>query len=76
MSTVSADRLIDVRELAALIHRSPSSIWRDAAAGLLPAPILVGKRGKRWRLSDVERWLRAGCPKPASEGDGECPTVA
>ncbi|NLE38405.1 MAG: hypothetical protein GX621_10310 [Pirellulaceae bacterium] len=30
-------------------------------AGKLPSPVRVG-RGLRWRVSEIDAWLAAGCP--------------
>ncbi len=50
-------RLLTDRELADLFGCSRASIWRWLKAGKLPAPITVGDRSKRWRQSDVERFI-------------------
>jgi predicted DNA-binding transcriptional regulator AlpA len=56
-----APLVVDVRGLAVLLSRSETSLDRDDAAGRLPKPIRIG-RAKRWLISDIELWLRHGCP--------------
>ncbi len=53
--------LIDIHTLAALLTRSVASLERDQAAGRLPAPVRIGG-SKKWRRSDIEAWVAAGCP--------------
>jgi predicted DNA-binding transcriptional regulator AlpA len=53
--------LLDIHTLAALLTRSVASLERDQAAGRLPAPVRIG-RSKKWRRSDIEAWVAAGCP--------------
>jgi predicted DNA-binding transcriptional regulator AlpA len=53
--------LIDLRELSRLLDRSRASIARDVTAGRLPTPVRIG-RSTRWRLSEIELWIAAGCP--------------
>jgi predicted DNA-binding transcriptional regulator AlpA len=53
------DALIDIRELSILLHRSPSSIWRDLPKGLLPKPIKVG-HSTRWRAGDARAVMKGG----------------
>ncbi len=55
-----ADRLIDARAVARLLDISDRSVWKMAAAGKLPAAVRVG-RSVKWRLSDIEGFIRAGC---------------
>lgn len=53
-----APRMINVREVAAILSISTRSVWRLVAAGELPQPIRFG-RNVRWRLEDVEAWIEA-----------------
>ena len=46
---------------AALIGVSARTWRRWHSAGLVPAPVRVG-RSVRWRVDEIVRWLRAGCP--------------
>jgi predicted DNA-binding transcriptional regulator AlpA len=53
--------LINCRELSRLLGRSRASIARDVAARRVPPPVRIG-RATRWRLSEIELWIAAGCP--------------
>ena len=50
-------KLLTEPELRAILSISRSSVHRLARAGVLPRGIRIGKRGIRWRLRDIERWL-------------------
>jgi excisionase family DNA binding protein len=47
--------------VAALLKVSPRTVYRLNDGGQLPAPIRLGKT-KRWRVTELEAWLRAGAP--------------
>ena len=49
---------IDVRTLAGMLGVDRSTVWRKAAAGLLPRPVKVAGL-TRWRLADIEAVLAA-----------------
>lgn len=49
--------LIDVRVIANLYGCSPNTIWRWAAAGVIPKPIKVSSQQTRWRVGDVRQAL-------------------
>ena len=51
--------LLDAREVGAMANKSRTSIWRDVNAGYLAIPVSVGKRSKRWRVSDVRTYIGA-----------------
>jgi excisionase family DNA binding protein len=53
--------LLDVRAVAALLDCSPRHIYRLADAGRMPRPVRLGAL-VRWRRSDLDGWLAAGCP--------------
>ena len=53
--------LVDINRLAVLLGRSVASLERDQSAGRLPAPLRIGG-SKKWRLSDIQAWVAAGCP--------------
>lgn len=57
----SASLLVDIKTLSILLDRSVSALERDQAAGRLPPHLKVGS-SKRWRRSDIETWVAAGCP--------------
>lgn len=51
------EKLITNKELAAMIGVVPKTIRAMVARGQLPAPIPLGPRCHRWRLSEVMRHL-------------------
>ena len=53
------ERLLDIREVARLLDVSACSVRYWSTKGLIPAPIRVGERALRWRLSEVLEWLRS-----------------
>lgn len=53
--------LIDIKALAALLSRSVPSLRRDDAVGRLPIALRLSG-SKRWRYSEIVRWVEAGCP--------------
>ena len=63
--TVSDDlRLLNVRELAAMLGIHERTCWRLAGLaedghGNFPKPLRIGPKTVRWRLSDVEAYLAA-----------------
>lgn len=58
--------LIAVKELAVMLQIAERTVWRLNSAKKLPKPIRLG-RSVRWRRSDIEAWLQAGCPKNSNE---------
>jgi excisionase family DNA binding protein len=53
--------LYDVRTVAKLLDCSVRHIYRLADGGRMPPPLKLGAL-VRWRRSDIEQWLGAGCP--------------
>jgi len=53
--------LVTPDQLAVWLQVSKRSLWRLKSAGQLPAPIRL-RKAVRWRVSDIEDWLAAGCP--------------
>lgn len=49
--------VINVREVAELLGVNARTIWRMTQRGELPAPIRLGDRVVRWRLSDLREHL-------------------
>lgn len=49
--------VVTVREVAELLGVNPRTIWRLSARGEIPAPIRLGDRVVRWRLSDLREHL-------------------
>src|SRR5689334_20649504 len=56
--------MVDVNGLAVLLSRSPASLFRDDAAGRIPAALRIGG-SKRWRYADVVAWVEMNCPSRA-----------
>ena len=54
--------LLNAREAAALCTMSESYFYRLNRKGLVPKPVRAGNM-RRWRRSDLARWVAAGCPK-------------
>lgn len=50
--------LLTIKETAALLHVSVSTLRRMWADGLAPKPIRLGRRGLRWRRTDIEDFIR------------------
>lgn len=53
--------LIPPCEVAHLLGISVRTLWRLLAAGEVPEPVRL-RKAVRWRRSDIEAWLVAGCP--------------
>lgn len=56
----TADRLIDVNAVAALLDVSDRTVWKWSYAGKLPAPLRIG-RSVKWRASDISRFIELAC---------------
>lgn len=57
------EQLLDVRAMAEMLRVSRRSVWAWSSSGRLPAPLRIGHRAVRWRLSDIRDWLERGCPR-------------
>lgn len=64
MSQLSDVAAINVQELAKLLGVNPRTIWRLAQRGDIPAPIRLGDRIVRWRLSDIREYLDSKTASP------------
>jgi excisionase family DNA binding protein len=60
----AATVLLDARAVAALLACSRRHLYRLVDAGRMPSPLHVGHL-VRWRRSDLDEWLAAGCPSTA-----------
>lgn len=57
------ERLIDAHTFAKILDVSLRTIRAMDARGEIPSRVpLINRRLVRWLLSDVNAWLRAGCP--------------
>lgn len=61
---------ISVETLAEMLDISPRSVWRRLSCGEMIEPVRIGT-SVRWRLSDAEAWVAAGCPTPVSDWKGK-----
>ena len=53
--------LIDVRDVAALLHCSVRHVYRLVDCGKMPAPVRLGAL-VRFNHSAIEGWIASGCP--------------
>lgn len=51
------DRLLNAKEVSALIGVSRTTLHRLVSASNFPKPVRVGKRASRWRQSEVLVWM-------------------
>ena len=66
--SVAVAKLLDVRDVAALLDRcSVRHVHRLADAGKMPRPVKLGAL-VRWRRADLEAWIAAGCPSQHTGG--------
>jgi predicted DNA-binding transcriptional regulator AlpA len=58
-TTESPDTLINTREAADRMGIAPATLhwWRWAASPDQPPAVRVGKRGVRYRASDIAKWI-------------------
>jgi predicted DNA-binding transcriptional regulator AlpA len=64
--------LITAETAAALCGVSTRTWRRLEETGVVPRPILLGRRMKRWLRADFIRWIEAGCP-PRREWEARNP---
>ena len=57
----SPAKLLDVEQVAALLHCSTRHVYRLADAGAMPRPRHLGAL-VRWSRGEIEAWVAAGCP--------------
>jgi len=57
------DELLDAATVAGIIGCSESILQSWVRAGRIPAPIKLSGRLIRWRKSDMDIWIAAGCPR-------------
>lgn len=63
--TKPAPMLLDAAEAARLLGVSRSTFWTYHNAGRVPLPIRLSARVVKWRKTELEAWVRAGCPRRA-----------
>ena len=49
-------RLADVRNLVGV---SRSTIYKRVSEGSFPRPVRISERSVRWRLEEIEKWIRS-----------------
>lgn len=72
---VTEQRFVTVEELAGMIPCTRRTVYNLIDSGRIPAPIKLG-RMVRWPVSEIDRWISAGCPdatdwEQAKAGDSE-----
>ena len=55
--------LLTVKQVARRLAVSVRSVWRHVRSGWLPPPFYPTPRAPRWRLADLERFLKAGAAR-------------
>ena len=53
---LNAQRLIRLAEVTTMLGVGRSTIYKHVAEGKFPAPVKVGYRSVRWKLSEVLAW--------------------
>ena len=64
-STKNLPALISEKQAAELVGIKPRTWRRMSRSGVAPAPVKLGKGERpmiRFRRSELEAWLEAGCP--------------
>jgi excisionase family DNA binding protein len=61
--------LLDVNAVATQLGASSRTVRRLVDCGKMPRPISLG-RSVRWRRTEIEEWIRQGCPKVEQRGGG------
>lgn len=58
---VAPPPLLDVQAVAEMFDCSPQHVRRLSDGGRMPRPLQIGSL-LRWRRTDLDAWLAAGCP--------------
>lgn len=70
LKTPSIDPLINIVELSAILRISRDTIYKNVRAGILPKPIMVGRRARGWNRTDILNFLEHGaCPSDNSHNN-------
>ena len=62
------EKLLDVRGVADRLRVSTRQIWKLVSSGRVPRPVRLS-RSVRWRESEIDRFIRAGCDMRALEAE-------
>jgi predicted DNA-binding transcriptional regulator AlpA len=64
------EKTVRARDLCALLQRSLRSVFRIVKQPDFPRPLAIrGRRWRRWRLADVEHWMRSANNNPVPVAD-------
>jgi prophage regulatory protein len=58
-TNIQIEPLLDADAVAAALNVSTQTLRRYWRAGAFPAPLRMGRRSLRWRLSDIETWINS-----------------
>lgn len=66
---MTQDRLLTFREVCKILGVPVSTFYRGVREGRFPNwTVKVSKRGRRWRSSDIQQWIRDNTdPQPEDE---------
>ena len=53
----STFKLLNVKQVSAIVGLATPTIWKMVAAHEFPIPIKVTARSTRWRSEEVEEWI-------------------
>jgi prophage regulatory protein len=65
--TRDAAALLDVEQVAALLHCSPRHVYRLSDAGRMPPPVRLGVL-VRWSRQALDSWIASGCKPVRQQG--------
>jgi len=54
-------RLLNAKAVGQILSLSTRTIFRLNSSGKIPGPVRING-SVRWRQSDIEQWIRLGCP--------------
>jgi predicted DNA-binding transcriptional regulator AlpA len=70
-----ADAVVDERDVkmqevlavppivaARMVGLTATQLWRLYHCGKTPSPIYLGRKNPRWRVEELQAWVKAGCP--------------
>ena len=66
---VATAQMLDVKQVALLLRCSARHVYRLVDGGKMPSPLRLGAL-VRWRQTDLEDWLAAGCPAVVRQKGG------
>lgn len=61
------DKLFRMTEVSGLVGLSRSAIYLRLQDGAFPTPVRIGRRGVRWKRSDILQWIAE--LQPTQRGD-------